>query len=203
MCWGKTAPANPDPALFFYSSFGGWCFSAVFGIFLEAFCSHLLCPRAFFISFTVKRAALMFLWHSLQSKYHHHKIIVERIMHQHHLQWASSWPLSTAVLYLLCSWFWPSSQPFTSSEVHILSFQNTCLITIKMIISIVLALAQIPISTFSHIWVFVRQYGMMFVIIVIMIIIIIIYRKVKVSTLKHVWLNIDWSWGMGWWCKQF
>ena len=48
------------------------------------------------------------------------------------------------------------------------------------------ALAQIPISTFSHIWVFVRQYGIMFVIIVIIIIIIIIYRKVKVSTLKHV-----------------
>ena len=48
------------------------------------------------------------------------------------------------------------------------------------------ALAQIPISTFSHIWVFVCQYGIMFVIIVIVIIIIIIYRKVKVSTLKHV-----------------
>ena len=48
------------------------------------------------------------------------------------------------------------------------------------------ALAQIPISTFSHIWVFVCQYGIMFVIIVIAIIIIIIYRKVKVSTLKHV-----------------
>ena len=50
-----------------------------------------------------------------------------------------------------------------------------------------MALAQIPISTFSHIWVFVRQYGIMFVIIVIIIIIIIIiYRKVEVSTLKHV-----------------
>ena len=49
-----------------------------------------------------------------------------------------------------------------------------------------MALAQIPISTFSHIWVLVRQCGIMFVIIVIVIIIIIIYRKVKVSTLKHV-----------------
>ena len=48
------------------------------------------------------------------------------------------------------------------------------------------ALAQIPISTFSHIWFFVRQYGVMFVIIVNLIIIIIIHRKVKVSTLKHV-----------------
>ena len=55
-----------------------------------------------------------------------------------------------------------------------------------IIITIITALAQIPISTFSHIWVFVRQYGIMFVIIVIVIIIIIIYRKVKVSTLKHV-----------------
>ena len=55
-----------------------------------------------------------------------------------------------------------------------------------MLVSENAALAQIPISTFSHIWVFVRQYGVMFVIIVIIIIIIIIYRKVKVSTLKHV-----------------
>ena len=55
-----------------------------------------------------------------------------------------------------------------------------------MTMMIVTALTQIPISTFSHIWVFVCQYGIMFVIIVIAIIIIIIYRKVKVSTLKHV-----------------
>ena len=57
---------------------------------------------------------------------------------------------------------------------------------LKMRVENEMALAQIPISTFSHIWVFVRQYGVMFVIIVIFIIIIIIYRKVKVSTLKHV-----------------
>ena len=45
-----------------------------------------------------------------------------------------------------------------------------------------------PKSHKHHISVFVRQYGIMFVIIVIIIIIIIIiiYRKVKVSTLKHV-----------------
>ena len=56
-----------------------------------------------------------------------------------------------------------------------------------ILLIMIMALAQIPISTFSHIWVFVRQYGIMFVIIVIIIIIIIIiYRKVKVSTLKHV-----------------
>ena len=50
-------------------------------------------------------------------------------------------------------------------------------------ITINMALAQIPISTFSHIWVLVRQYGIMFVIIVIIIIIIIVYRKLKVSTM--------------------
>ena len=55
-----------------------------------------------------------------------------------------------------------------------------------MMMMLRMALAQNPISTKSHIWVFVRQYGIMFVIIVIIIIIIIIYRKVKVSTLKHV-----------------
>ena len=57
-----------------------------------------------------------------------------------------------------------------------------------ILMATIMALAQIPISTFSHIWVFVRQYGVMLVIIVIIIIIIIIiiYRKVKVSTLKHV-----------------
>ena len=46
-------------------------------------------------------------------------------------------------------------------------------------ITTLLALAQIPISTFSHIWVLVRQYGIMFVIIVIIIITIIIIQKSK------------------------
>ena len=54
---------------------------------------------------------------------------------------------------------------------------------IMMLMMVLMALAQIPISTFSHIWVFVRQYGIMFVIIVIIMIIIIIYRKVKVLKL--------------------
>ena len=48
-----------------------------------------------------------------------------------------------------------------------------------MTMMIVTALTQIPISTFSHIWVLVRQYGIMFVIIVIVIIIIIIIQKSK------------------------
>ena len=69
------------------------------------------------------------------------------------------------------------------------STYSTLMMMVRMMVMIVMmlrmALAQIPISTFSHIWVFVRQYGIMFVIIVIIIIIIIIiiYRKVKVSTL--------------------
>ena len=66
---------------------------------------------------------------------------------------------------------------------------SRAIMLIKIIIMIInlMALTQIPISTFSHIWVLVCQYGIMFVIIVIaIIIIIIIYRKVKVSTLKHV-----------------
>ena len=51
-----------------------------------------------------------------------------------------------------------------------------------MIIGIIkTALAQIPISTFSHIWVFVRLYGIMFVIIVIAIIIIIIIKSEGVN----------------------
>ena len=60
------------------------------------------------------------------------------------------------------------------------------MILIILFVAVKMTLAQNPISTLSHIWVFVRQYGIMFVIIVIIIIIIIIYRKVKVSTLKHV-----------------
>ena len=40
---------------------------------------------------------------------------------------------------------------------------------------------QIPISTFTHIWVFVRLYGIMFVIIVIAIIIIMIIKSEGVN----------------------
>ena len=48
-------------------------------------------------------------------------------------------------------------------------------------VKIKMALAQIPISTFSHIWVFVCHYGIMFVIIVIAIIIIIIIKSEGVN----------------------
>ena len=41
---------------------------------------------------------------------------------------------------------------------------------------IIVGCTQIPISTLSHIWVFVRLYGIVFVIIVIIIIIIIIIK---------------------------
>ena len=53
------------------------------------------------------------------------------------------------------------------------------MILMATIIATIMALAQIPISTFSHIWILVRQYGIMFVIIVIVIIIIIIIQKSK------------------------
>ena len=75
-----------------------------------------------------------------------------------------------------------SFKPTNPVQLQLIS--QTSLI-LMIIIVVNMALAQIPIGTFSHIWVFVCQYGIMFVIIVI-IIIIIIYRKVKVSTLKHV-----------------
>ena len=58
------------------------------------------------------------------------------------------------------------------------------MIMMMMVVMVALpALAQNPISTLSRIWFFVRQYGIMFVIIVIIMIIIIIYRKVKVLKL--------------------
>ena len=51
---------------------------------------------------------------------------------------------------------------------------------IKMV-AIMRGCTQIPISTFSHIWVFVRLYGIMFVIIVIAIIIIMIIKSEGVN----------------------
>ena len=60
---------------------------------------------------------------------------------------------------------------FTCTQVMIMM--------IEMMTMSVMALAQIPISTFSHIWVLVRQYGIMFVIIVIAIIIIIMQVQVQ------------------------
>ena len=46
-----------------------------------------------------------------------------------------------------------------------------------MFMTVVVGCTQIPISTLSHIWVFVRLYGIVFVIIAIIIIIIIIIIK--------------------------
>ena len=46
-----------------------------------------------------------------------------------------------------------------------------------IIMVIIMGCTQIPISTLSHIWVFVRLYGIVFVIIVIIVIIIIMIIK--------------------------
>ena len=48
------------------------------------------------------------------------------------------------------------------------------MITMMMFKMIMMGCTQIPISTLSHIWVFVRLYGIVYVIIVIIIIIIMI-----------------------------
>ena len=58
-----------------------------------------------------------------------------------------------------------------------------CLIIIIIIIFITITMGctQIPISTLSHIWVFVRLYGIVFVIIVIIIIIIMIIKSEGVN----------------------
>ena len=50
-----------------------------------------------------------------------------------------------------------------------------------MIIIVITGCTQIPISTLSHIWVFVRLYGIVFVIIVIIIIIIMIIKSEGVN----------------------
>ena len=56
------------------------------------------------------------------------------------------------------------------------------LILIIIIITIIImGCTQIPISTLSHIWVFVRLYGIVFVIIVIIIIIIMIIKSEGVN----------------------
>ena len=47
------------------------------------------------------------------------------------------------------------------------------MMTMKIMMTMKMGCTQIPISTLSHIWVFVRLYGIVYVIIVIIIIIII------------------------------
>ena len=97
------------------------------------------------------------------------------------------WHYSLALIKIKIIWHLSKSNPekgCSCQNMEVLIMMMTMMV--MMVMMVMTALAQIPISTFSHIWVFVRQYGVMFVIIVIIIIIIIIYRKVKVSTLKHV-----------------
>ena len=50
-----------------------------------------------------------------------------------------------------------------------------------VMMSIIKGCTQIPISTLSHIWIFVRLYGIVFVIIVIIIIIIMIIKSEGVN----------------------
>ena len=50
-----------------------------------------------------------------------------------------------------------------------------------MVMIMMMGCTQIPISTLSHIWVFVRLYGIVFVIIVIIIIIIMIIKSEGVN----------------------
>ena len=59
----------------------------------------------------------------------------------------------------------------SSSLLYFSLIMLVILIFTIIIMLVILALAQIPISTFSHMWVFVHQYGVIFVIIVIIIII--------------------------------
>ena len=61
-------------------------------------------------------------------------------------------------------------------------FQSVIIIIIVIVILIIaMGCTQIPISTLSHIWIFVRLYGIVFVIIVIIIIIIMIIKSEGVN----------------------
>ena len=64
-------------------------------------------------------------------------------------------------------------------NVRQLSLEEICRAVIYELTT--MGCTQIPISTLSHIWVFVRQYGIMFVIIVIIIIIIMIIKSEGVN----------------------
>ena len=50
-----------------------------------------------------------------------------------------------------------------------------------MVMVVMMGCTQIPISTLSHIWIFVRLYGIVFVIIVIIIIIIMVIKSEGVN----------------------
>ena len=55
------------------------------------------------------------------------------------------------------------------------------MMVMMMMMAMMTGCTQIPISTLSHIWVFVRLYGIVFVIIVIIIIIIMIIKSEGVN----------------------
>ena len=135
-------------------------------------------------------------WHWLRARYEHcstgivgHRHGVGhgyRHGHCRTLQVLQHWLLWPASNFFALEWAPAASWIFSPPRFVCQPRFHCLVIIIVVMLMIKTALAQIPISTFSHIWVFVCQYGIMFVIIVIIIIIIIIYRKVKVSTLKHV-----------------
>ena len=58
--------------------------------------------------------------------------------------------------------------------LHAVSTMIVMMIMMMMMMMAIMGCTQIPISTLSHIWVFVRLYGIVYVIIVIFIIIIMI-----------------------------
>ena len=71
---------------------------------------------------------------------------------------------------LFCSFYIPQRYFCQCHDVNII---------VKIILGMKLGCTKNPISTLSHIWVFVRLYGIVFVIIVIVIIIIIIIIIIK------------------------
>ena len=76
------------------------------------------------------------------------------------------------------------SWDFLLSRICVSSFYDEPFSYLHQLIKIifnVMGCTQIPISTLSHIWVFVRLYGIVFVIIVIIIIIIIIIKSEGVN----------------------
>ena len=71
----------------------------------------------------------------------------------------------------------PSSHFYSAFDVIIV----IVIVIVIIIVTIIVGCTQIPISTLSHIWVFVRLYGIVFVIIVIIIIIIMIIKSEGVN----------------------
>ena len=72
----------------------------------------------------------------------------------------------------------PGDKLLAANGVELASFSHQEVIILMVLL---MGCTQIPISTLSHIWVFVRLYGIVFVIIVIIIIIIMIIKSEGVN----------------------